>query len=75
MATLEELIGPGYENLSNEELEQMIMTGRVAREGEAEGAKAKKGGGRKAAGPKKNAIPTFDLDLDDVEVPEMDLEL
>lgn len=32
MSLLEELIGPGYENLSNEELDKMIMDGRIVRE-------------------------------------------
>ena len=82
MADLESLVevsyltlqtGKAVSEISDEELEQLVMTGRLAREAEAEGARAKRAGGKKGTGAKKktglDAIPDldFDLDLDDLD--------
>lgn len=68
--TLEDLIGRPLHEVGDQELEELIMKGRLAREEESTGYKAKK---KKEATPKtkKETIPEFDLDelgLDDVDL-------
>ena len=72
MSVLEQLIGKPPHLCTEQELEDWVMQGRLAREAESASAK---GGRKKAAGggKKKQEVPDFDL-LDDDDVPEFDLE-
>lgn len=58
MSLLKELI-PGYENMTEEELDQIIMTGRIAREESA--------APKKAAPKKVKADNLPDVNIDDYD--------
>lgn len=60
---LEELIGPDYDKMSDEELDKLIMDGRTAREVTEGTAKGK----RKAAEPKEPKMRHTAEDLADFE--------
>ena len=70
MGLLEELSGKSdLSEITDEELEQYVMHGRLAREAEAEGARGKgrKGGGTKAK-PKVTGLDSIgEIDLDDFD--------
>jgi hypothetical protein len=62
---LEQLIGKPLHEVSDEELEEIVMKGRMAREREATAAgkeRVKKGGKKKAA-----VAEVIEFDLDDFE--------
>lgn len=66
---LEAFIGTPLHELSEEELDRAILTGRIAREEDMVGRQAKKnkgGGKKKEAAPVKVAVVSEDLDLDDM---------
>lgn len=69
MSTLEKLIGKPLHLCTQQELEEFVIKGRMVREAEAEGARAKRSGG--GGGRKKVEIPDFDLEED---LPEMELD-
>lgn len=76
MSVLEQLIGKPLDQCTKQELEELVLKGRLAREAESTAAMGKKraGGGRKK---KDDGIPDLDLDLGDEfdSTPELDLDL
>jgi hypothetical protein len=63
MSVLEQLIGKSLVDCSDEELQDWVMKGRLAREADAEGARGKKKAG--GGGKKKIEVPDFGLELED----------
>lgn len=59
MSILEQLIGIPLDQVSDDELDDLVMKGRVAREEESEGRKAKK-----TTGGKTPAKPKFEMEVD-----------
>lgn len=62
MGDLSDLVGRPLDQISDEELEEIVMKGRLAREDEAAGAA--KGRSRKAAAPKEDK---YTVNLDDYD--------
>jgi hypothetical protein len=63
MSTLEQLIGRPLHEISDDELEEIVLKGRLAREGEATAGRARRAGG----GAKKKEVEIPDFDLNDFE--------
>jgi len=65
MSTLESLIGRPLHEIGDDELEEIIMRGRLAREEESSGARKSKATKSAGTSKKKSSVP--DVDLDDFE--------